>query len=155
MIVCVPPLILKLGSLFEDVPSDLQKVNFPFTTTSVNYDIDFYAINYDVAKDELLTLRGRIKSNDYVADKDVESLLTASQDGNKDISINWTHSHAGERHHFEIVDVQRKDSPSEVVITWNDKIHNTGFKGDRTIIVSSNERDDYRICDEIISVENY
>ena len=126
---------LKLGSLFDDVPTDLQRVNFPFKTRAMDYTINLYAINYDIAKDELLTLKGRIKSNDYVTNKDVETLLNASQSGNNDIDILWTHTKDGRRHHFEVVNIQRKKTPSEVNLNWNDKIHNTGFEGSRRMTI--------------------
>ncbi|MEM9548543.1 MAG: MG2 domain-containing protein [Bacteroidota bacterium] len=126
---------IKLGSLFEDVPMNLQKVNFPFKTRRVSYDLDLYDINYDLSKDELLTLQGVVNSNDFVASKDVESIMEASQKGNSNISIQWTHSKNGHQHSFEVVDIERKDTPSEVIIKWKDNIHTSGFNGSRRITI--------------------
>ena len=126
---------LVLGSLFDDVPTNLQKVSFPFKTIAVDYEIYINDINYDPIKDQLLSVEGRVISDDYVTDKDVESLLSASQKGNKNINILWTHSSGGYRHNFEIVNIKREESPSELIIKWNDKLHKSGFVGSRTLTI--------------------
>ncbi len=126
---------IKLGSLFDDVPTNLQKVSFPFKTKAVTFDMDIHDINYDPIKDQLLSLEGRINSYDYVAAKDVESLLEASQKGNDDISMIWSHSSDGYKHSFEIVNIVRKDTPSEIKLKWKDKAHNSGFDGSRSLTI--------------------
>ena len=127
---------LKIGSLFEEVPTNLQKVNFPFTTRKVTFEI--YNINsVDYSQGNSLSIKGRLNSNDYVSNENVESLITAKQSGNSNVSINWTHSNAGFIHTFEITGIERTDKPSKVVINWEDKIYNSGFKGGKTMTVFS------------------
>lgn len=126
---------LKLSSLFEDVPTNLQKVNFPFHTHSVSYEISINNIHYDPIQDNNISLSGRIKSYDYVDNNDVEALLTANQTGNSEVDINWTHSSDGYRHSFEVSNIKRKESPSEVVLNWQDKVYNSGFKGSRRMTI--------------------
>lgn len=126
---------LKLASLFEDVPSNLQTVNFPFNTRSVEYSLYIGKLKYDPSKDRLLSLRGYIRSSDFVTPERVKSVLTTRQDGNKDIDILWTHSENGTYHTFEIANIQRMDTPSEVSIDWNDKTFNSGFKGSRQLAI--------------------
>jgi len=126
---------LKLGSLFEDVPTNLQKVNFPFRTRRMSFEINVSNIDYNLKNNNSLTINGRINSNDFVSEKDIESLLNAKQKGNKDVSINWNHSSVGYRHSFDIIGIERKKTPSEVVINWNDKIYNSDFKGEKSFTI--------------------
>ncbi|MDF1695177.1 MAG: MG2 domain-containing protein [Saprospiraceae bacterium] len=126
---------LQLGSLFDDVPTNLQKVNFPFFTRPMTFEMDINDIVYDPNKGSLLSLSGNIESNDYVDEKMVESLLVVKQKGNKNLQINWTHSNGGFFHRYEVTGIERKDTPSELNLLWNDNSFNSGFKGDRTIVI--------------------
>lgn len=126
---------LKLGSLFSNVPKNLQKVNFPFHTKAISYSIDIYDINYDIINDKTLSLKGKINSYDYVSNNNVEALLTASQSDNTDININWTHSIDGRVHTFEIVNLKRQEEPSEIIIKWNDSLYKSGFNGTRKMTI--------------------
>ncbi len=131
---------LKLGSLFDEVPTDLQKVNFPFKTRKLSYEIySINSIDYSMESHNSLVLKGRINSNDYVPEKEVESLLTATQKGNKNVEINWSHTKLGYIHMFEIVGLERRDEPSEVKIKWKDITYGTGFEGEKSMTIFSKD----------------
>ena len=123
---------LKLGSLFEDVPTNLQKVNFPFRTRKMSFEVQFNSIDYNLKNNNSLSISGRINSNDYASEKDIESLLNVKQKGNNNVTLTWTHSSDGFRHSFDIVGIERKNTPSEVILDWNDKIYNSKFKGEKS-----------------------
>jgi len=126
---------IKVGALFDDVPSDFQKVTFPINTKDVAYDLSLNTINYDPIKGSLLSLNGRIISSDYVNPKEVESLLNVSQKGNYELDILWNHSSYGDRHDFEIVNIKRQTQASEVVVKWKDDRYNSGFSGQKKLTV--------------------
>jgi uncharacterized protein YfaS (alpha-2-macroglobulin family) len=131
---------LKLGSLFEEVPSNLQKVNFPFKTRKIAFDLyNINSLNYGQFDGNSISIQGRINSNDYVEEEKVESMLSAKQPGNDNITINWTHANGGQIHTFEIVGIERRDKPSEISILWNDKNYNSGFKGEKSMTVFSKD----------------
>lgn len=126
---------IKLGSLFEDVPTNLQKVDFPFRTRRMSFEIRLNNIDYSVKNSNSIALNGSIIANDFVSEKDVKSLLNVKQEGNKDLVINWIHSSSGHRHTFDITGIRRTDDPSEINLNWNDKIYNSGFQGQKTITI--------------------
>ena len=126
---------LQLGDLFEDVPVNLQRVNFPFHTSRVAFSIRINEIAYDPINNNLLTLSGYIKSSDYVSNNEVESMIAASQDDNNEIDILWTHSSDGRWHNFEVANIKRYDTSSEVHLKWRDNTYGSGFKGKRRMAV--------------------
>ncbi|MEE9437484.1 MAG: MG2 domain-containing protein [Saprospiraceae bacterium] len=122
---------IKLENLFEDVPQNLRKVNIPFSTQPLDFNINIDNINYENIEDDLLVVSGWINSSDIVDDKQVEAILSAHQKNNSKINILWTHSQ--HRHHFEILNVQRNKESSKIMIEWNDHSSTSKFKGSKTI----------------------
>jgi len=110
---------IKLEKLYDEVPEQLRTVNIGYHTNPLGLRVKFYDINYgSLNNDKLISLEGNIKTNNTISDEKIEQLLEASQKGNKDLIIQWSH-HSQKNRGFRIENIKRSKSKSEVKIKWD------------------------------------
>ena len=72
---------IKLSTIFKDVPETLTDATIPFRTRELNLSLDFHKINYPPNDGDFIQYTGAINASDFIANEEVEKMLTASQKG--------------------------------------------------------------------------
>ena len=127
--------IFHLGKI-EKVPEKLKDFKFQFQTKNQDFDISFQGMQ---ATNKRLTknrITGKITTADYAFDKNIEKMLTATQNG-KSLPIEWSHNDDLKWHTFNINDVVRWNRNSEVIIKWDGKPIEANRKGTKKIEIPS------------------
>ena len=110
---------IQLKALYPEVPNHLNTAYIDYLTNPLNLKVSMGDINYaSQHNDKLISLGGSIRTNNVIADDKIEQLLEASQKGNKDLVIQWSH-HSSKNRSFLIENIKRSKTPSEVNIKWN------------------------------------
>ncbi len=124
---------VRLSTIYNDVPETLSDAVIPFKTRDLNFEMDFYKINYPPNDGDLIQYAGAIKSSDFIESLEVEKMLTASQKGT-DVEVLWNHS-SGTRHNFTITNVSRKKEESEINIEWDGTKWDSDFEGEHKQVI--------------------
>jgi uncharacterized protein YfaS (alpha-2-macroglobulin family) len=116
--------ILKLPKAFE---------RFPFSFTVIRPEMEILVLGLsseDPARPDTQVLKGQVNTSDTEEPAFVEKILQADQQGKK-LPVEWSHPLAGLTHYFTVKDVERRDTPSEVRVTWDGapiRIENRGYR---------------------------
>lgn len=124
---------VKLSELFDNLPSDVQNLEFEFHTRNQYFQVStagLFPPNPQQLNEQ--ALNGTLVTSDQADDDAVEQLLTARQSG-RDLSIDWTH--IGNEHGFTVTGITRTDNPGEVTLSWNGNPLDVDVKGSETIEV--------------------
>ena len=108
---------IQLVSLFPDIEEDKETVELIYKTSPLNVEVKLNKINYGANNKNLLSLEGRLTSNNVLTDEDVEEILSATQKGNGDLSILWDHTNK-KRRNFTINNISRSKKDSELKVSW-------------------------------------
>lgn len=81
-----------------------------------------------------MSLGNELETADIENGKEVEKLLTASQNNNS-LKISWQHNDANKTHRYTIENIDPLKSASNVDMRWDGKPMNIDTKGDETIAV--------------------
>ena len=124
---------VQLSSLFDNLPSDAQKLEFEFHTRNQYFAVNtagLFPPNVQQLNEQALS--GSLNTSDQADNELVEQLLTAKQKG-RSLTIDW--SHLGNEHQFTVTGIARTDAPGEVELSWNGKPLDLDLKGSETIEV--------------------
>ena len=115
------------------VPDSLKTMEFQFQTMQQDYEVivdNHKAYNKsDLSREKLY---GRILTADVVVDKDLEKVLTATQN-DKNLKITWVHDAANKTHYFQIDSVMRTNKKSYVTLSYKGKAIQAKTKGEQHI----------------------
>jgi len=119
---------LSLSKLLT-VPDSMKTMVFQFQTMKQDFDVSID--NHKAVSEADLTkevLMGTVFTADVAEDRQVELMLTASQDGSS-LPVTWQHDSKNNRHLFQVGSVTRGDRASSVKLNWNaDPIGASGNK---------------------------
>lgn len=93
-----------------------------------------------------MSLGGDLETADIEDGKQVEKLLTATQNNNT-LKISWQHNDAAKTHHYTIDHISRQKSASTVELRWNGKPMNMDVQGESIIAVPA--EGDFKVLDVV------
>lgn len=130
---------LRLSKLME-TPKGADKYSFQFATMHQSIEINIDGLQTpDRRNPGRQRLQGRIITADAEYGMDVESILTAKQEGNE-LSISWQHDESQRVHRFTINDIVRGEADSRVTLKWDGKSIGVGQKGERHVDIPAASR---------------
>lgn len=116
-------------------PGTPETFEFSFTAMKQAYEIKVDGLRAASRTDlRKLELTGSLSTADSEKSANIIKLLRASQDGNG-LNIRWTHSKDRRSHAFVIADIQRSNTPSEVLLQWDGTPVGVDKRGKRTVQV--------------------
>ena len=122
----------KLGKLLT-VSEKLQVFKSAFKVKNQSLTVSFDGMSaYDDLNSEVQKQEGKILTADLATESEVESVLTASQNGSK-LKIRWEHNAKGKVHRFTIDSLKRGDKKSELICQWDGSNLGVKIKGEKTI----------------------
>lgn len=104
----------------EPKAKELGAFDFSFQTIPQNMEVTVEGLIISHRKKSPIKIHGYVETADEVETEKLEQVLSASQEGT-DLEIIWEHNEKSNRHLFDINKVQKKESASEVKISWNGK----------------------------------
>lgn len=112
---------LALGKLFSTAPKIAQTFEFSFDIRMPVIQLEVQGVqaeSYDDLKKQ--QIKGYINTNEPTDHKQLETVLTAYQNG-KSLPISWRHDDGNYLHHYIVNGVARANAPGEVELQWNQK----------------------------------
>jgi len=100
------------------ISNDLQPYQFSVKPYQQDFGVQVDGLQID-SDDDAHRITGKVTTNDADNNKNIEALLTATQDG-ESLPIQWVHSDTRE-HEFVISGVTRKSLVSKVSVSWDGK----------------------------------
>lgn len=117
-------------------PEDREKFYFTFQTIQQAYDVKLLGLETYGQQDlEAYKLIGKLQTADVVMAEKVEKIIRAEQKG-RSLSIKWYHESELD-HRFEIENIQRKEEPGELRVSWDGKPIGVDDGGEEKVIVPS------------------
>lgn len=108
----------KLSKLVT-VPDSLKKLRFQFQTMKQDFDVSIdnhkAYTSADLTKEHL---NGIVYTADVASDKQVEEMLTITQDG-RTLPVTWQHDSKNNQHTFQADSIIRGTQASSVSLNWN------------------------------------
>ena len=106
-------------SKLRTVPDAMKTMVFQFQTMRQDFDVNIdnhkaYS-EADLSKEKLY---GTVFTADVADDKQVEQMLTASQEG-RNLPVSWQHDPKNNQHNFQVDSIIRSGLPSKVKLDWN------------------------------------
>jgi len=122
----------KLGKLLT-VSENLQTFKSTFRVKSQSLTLSFDGMSaYDNTSLEVQKQEGKILTADIASESEVESVLSATQNGAK-LKINWEHNTNGTVHKFTIDSLKRGEKRSDLQCQWNGSSIGVKTSGEKTI----------------------
>jgi len=122
----------KLGKLLT-VSEKLQIFKSAFKVKNQSLTLSFDGMSaYDDLNSEVQKQEGKILTADIATESEVQSVLSASQNGSK-LKIEWEHNAKGTVHKFTIDSLRRGEKRSELLCQWNGSSLGVKIEGEKTI----------------------
>ena len=130
---------LALHKLFE-LPEDFPKTfSFPIQTIPLSYAVSFESlVNPDPSNFALVNYTGKIKTSDWVENKEVEEMLTANFNG-QDLEVSFQHDASQKVHEFTIKGIERQKEDSELKVAWKGKPIEVNDQGSTILQIPSKD----------------
>jgi hypothetical protein len=126
---------IRLKRLFKNVPSDAEEFQFDFHVRELYFDVVADGIQADNPNDmSKQTLVGEVICSDRAAEKSVEAILDAKQNG-KRLKINWVHNPDGLHHHFKVTEILRGGNASKVNLSWQGRALDVNQSGETEVVI--------------------
>ena len=124
---------VKLGSIYNDIPSEFKTYTFQFKTITPNFNI--VTNNLQSYSKEWQYLGGVIKSADVISLEDAKQLVEASQNG-KALNVVWNESYPNSKvFEFKIDSINRLIEDSKINVKWNGKSIKADNSGENTVTI--------------------
>ncbi len=136
---------LQLSRLFSNVPKALKTFSFEVKIKDQFIDLEMGGLSATASND--LTKQefsGKLFTSDIAEAENVEQIVSATQEG-RDLELEWEHSEDQRVHNFKVLNIQRKDEESSIVLKWAGTPIGLSTKGKKTIIIPS--LNDFKIMD--------
>jgi uncharacterized protein YfaS (alpha-2-macroglobulin family) len=102
-----------------DVPKALGTFEYTVQVIPQNFEIAISNIKPYVKTDlKRQKIEGILYTADFAEGDTIEKVLAAQQEGNS-LKVNWTHTAEGKQHGFTVEEVARKESASNVKLSFN------------------------------------
>lgn len=125
---------LKLGAIYNDIPSEFNAYTFQFKTIEPNFNIVTNALQ-SYSK-EWQYLLGVVRASDVISLAEAKQLVEASQKGKK-LNIVWEEKiESSTFFEFTIDSISRKIEDSKVLVKWNGKAIKADNSGENTVLIS-------------------
>ncbi|MDO5576185.1 MAG: hypothetical protein Q4F84_03830, partial [Fibrobacter sp.] len=122
---------------FAETINEKKNFVFSFSTIKQGYEISFGGLAA-VENSDLTTQKysGTVTTADIADDKDVEKIVTASQNGKK-LPVKWWHNSNKTVHTFTIDNIKRSDTASSFELLWDGAPIGVDMNGTDNITVPS------------------
>ncbi len=127
------------------VPVKYEDFKFSVKTVKPSFKISDEGLRSNGVKNKM-NLKGELETADIETGKDIEKLLTASQNGSA-LKITWQHNDATKSHGFNIDGIDRTKSVSNIALKWNGNPMSMDVAGDKGIAVPA--IGDFKILDVV------
>lgn len=134
----------KLGKVTK-VPSKFSEFRFSMKTVKPSFKISDDGLRSSGTKNKM-NFSGELETADVEDGKQVEKLLSASQNNNT-LKISWQHNDAAKSHRYTIENIDRLKSVSNIDLKWDGKPMNMDVKGDRQLAVPA--LGDFKVLDVV------
>ena len=144
---------VKLGEIYNDVPSDFKNYTFQFKTIQPNFnvitnDLQSYSKAWQYLECEL-------KSADVISIKDAKQLVEASQNEKK-LSLQWNEQSLPSRQFQFIIDsINRKVEDSKITVKWNGKAIKAENSGENSVNIPGKNNFTITKIDVVQNPEQY
>lgn len=123
----------ELDELIDGLPDDLETFVFQFQTIKQSFSVDFDTYKtYEKTQLKLNKLPGTVHTADVIDNESIEKVLFAKQ-GGKELEITWEHESDRKTHHFQIEKIVRKETPEEVIVSWDGDVIDIENSGEELI----------------------
>lgn len=110
--------VLNVGKIL-DLPKAFVRFEFGFSVVRPNMEVFLEGLfTEDPARPQAQVLRGRVVTADMEEKALVEKVFEAEQDG-KALAVEWSHAMEGLTHYFTVRDIERREEPSAVNLSWD------------------------------------
>lgn len=110
--------VFHVGRLL-DLPKAFARFEFGFNVVRPNMEVFLEGLfTEDPARPQAQVLRGRVVTADMEEKALVEKVLEAEQDGQA-LPVEWSHAMEGLTHYFTVKDIERREEPSAVNLSWD------------------------------------
>ena len=127
------------------VPNNYTDFKFSIKTIKPSFRISDEGLRSSGTKNKMM-LSGNLETADVEDGKLLEKILAATQNNNA-LTINWQHNDATKTHHFEIGNIVRTGSVSNIDLNWNGKAMNMDVAGTRRLAVPA--VGDFKVLDVV------
>ncbi len=122
----------KLGKVTK-VPDKFSDFRFSMRTVKPSFRISDDGLRGGSVKNKM-SFSGDLETADVEDGKQVEKLLTVSQNNNA-LKINWQHNDAAKTHRYSIENIDRVTSVSHINLRWDGTPMNMDVNGERAVAV--------------------
>ncbi|WP_353776937.1 MG2 domain-containing protein [Winogradskyella sp. 3972H.M.0a.05] len=124
---------VKLGKIYNDIPSEFKNYTFQFKTITPNFNIVTNSLQ-SYSK-EWQYIGATIKSADVIKLGDAKKLVKVTQDG-KELNLVWDESATYERNFgFKIDSIHRLVEDSKIKVVWDGKPIDADHSGENEIVI--------------------
>lgn len=110
---------LNMTHFFKNLPEDLKKFSFTFSTFQQAFTYEINALEPLKATElKWQRVKGSIKTADYANNQKVEQLFNAKQNDNN-LKVSWNHYGLSNEHEFLIDSIERGEAASEVILYFD------------------------------------
>ncbi|MFN4255579.1 MAG: alpha-2-macroglobulin family protein [Saprospiraceae bacterium] len=124
-----------LSKLYPDVPKEAKVFEFEFSVRELSLEMHVEGIRAedlnDLKKQQVV---GFVRTSDAVDNASLEKTLSTQQ-GNKSLTINWSHSDGGRMHSFVVTGVERGNVRSKVNLAWSGAAVGSKAEGKEEVVV--------------------
>ncbi len=114
-------------------PGKFSEFKFSMKTVKPSFKVGSDGLRSSGVKNKM-SLSGELETADIEDGKQVEKLLTASQNNNA-LKISWQHNDAVKTHRYTIENIDRAKSVSNVELSWDGKPMSMDVKGNESLAV--------------------
>jgi hypothetical protein len=122
----------KLGKVTK-VPDKFSDLRFNLKTLKPSFKVSDYGLRSAGIKNKM-SLSGELETADIEKGTELEKLLVATKSG-KSLKINWQHNDAAKSHIFTIENIERENTVTNLLLSWNGKPMAMDIQGEMAIAV--------------------
>lgn len=115
-----------------ELPKGLAPYKFQFAVYQRNLDLRIDGLSSDEQQENVLRLKGAVVTADDEDAALVEKTLAIRQDKTA-LNVLWEHRPESKEHIFTAVGLERRDTPSAVVLAWDGKPLEISWSGNREV----------------------
>lgn len=125
-----------------NVPKKFREFKFNVQTFKPSFQISDNGLR--AVSKEVMTYSGEIATADVEESKKVESIVTASINGNN-MAIKWQHNEANKTHSFTIENIKRGSAASNLLLQWDGSYIKSNIKDQKEIAIPA--LGDFKVMD--------
>jgi len=120
-----------LPTHLQNLPPDLNPLTWDVRVLEQTMSVREIGLSAVADHDDRMQLQGLIETTDNADDKAVEKIVSAQQQ-DRQLNLQWQHDDA-RTHRFTVLDIQRADTASQLVMRWDGAPIQVASRGERTV----------------------